>query len=95
MSVVMTRRRQIHVKNCQFRKFKEWARDYLHENDIDQFEIIEKQLKKLRNEDLKTLKKPKKPQVQISLSCTKLITTSRKTGAQTANNRSNSKQPNK
>lgn len=53
----MYRKRAQNVKRCEFRKFKEWARDYMQEHDIQQMELIQKQLVKGRNEDRKGVQK--------------------------------------
>lgn len=64
----MYRKRAQNVKRCEFRKFKEWAKDYMGEHDITQMEMIQKQLVKLRNEEKKcTNKKVKKLHVTINL----------------------------
>jgi hypothetical protein len=52
-AVVMYRKRAQNVKRCEFRKFKEWARDYMFEHDYVQMEMIHKQLVKARQEDRK------------------------------------------
>ena len=52
-AIIMYKRRAQNVKRCEFRKFKEWARDYMFEHDYVQMEMIQKQLLKARCEDKK------------------------------------------
>ena len=78
-AVIMYRKRAQNVKRCEFRKFKEWARDYMQEHDITQVDMVVKQLLKLRNEEKRLVaKKGKKqgnggqwqyPAVQLDTAC--------------------------
>jgi hypothetical protein len=47
------RKRAGAVKRCEFRRFKEWARDYIQEHDKNQMDFLCRQLGKHRQEDEK------------------------------------------
>lgn len=50
-AIVMYTKRAGCVKRCEFRKFKEWARDFLGHHDKTQMDMLRKQLQKRRNDE--------------------------------------------
>lgn len=56
----MYRKRAQCVKKCEFRKYKEWCKDYMQGHDINQMDMIRTQLQNARNEDKKGQKRVKR-----------------------------------